>query len=293
MRKLAYLWKGISFNGTQRIPESERRSVIFLNRINFLIILVSLLGFTGTILVYCVIQGGKPGIGALRLLLMLVSGLFSFLLTRFDRSYFAKIITSVVPLLLLIVLPTVMGDVAIEYYYYYPSAATASAMIPILLFPKREDQPALLILLLFCFLMTVSSDNLLSYFSVTGKTPVMFAGRYFFYKLAQILLFVFIVSIVYTLKSLNLKYESILIEQNERLSAQKEELTTQSEELLGLNEELNLANSYFANANKELETYKNKLEELVEHRTLALTDSEARFRNIFENANDAIFIMKG
>jgi PAS domain S-box-containing protein len=293
MRKLVSLWKRISDNGTHIIPESERRSVIFLNRINFFVIIISLLGFVGTILIYCVIQGGKPGVGAARLLLMLITGLFSFLLTHINRSFSAKIITSVVPLLLLIVLPTMFGDIANEYYYYYPSAGTASAMIPILLFPKKEDRPVLFALLFFCFVMTVTSDNLLSFFSVSRKMPVMFAGRYFFYKLAQILLFFFIVPTVYTLKDLNLKYESILIEQNDRLSAQKEELTTQSEELLGLNEELSLANTYLANSNKELENYQNKLEDLVELRTSALKDSEERFRNIFENANDAIFIMKG
>jgi PAS domain S-box-containing protein len=293
MTKRINLWKKISDIGTLNIPESDRRSVIFLNRINFFIIVLSLLGFMGTILTYCVIQGGKPGIGALRLLLMLISSVLSIVLTHYNRSFSAKIITSVVPVLLLIVLPTIAGDVANEYYYYYPSAGTASAMIPLLLFPKKEDRPVLFILLFFCFLLTITSDNLLSYFSGSGNIPVMFAGRYFFYKLAQILLFLFIVPTVYTLKDLNLKYESILIDQNERLSAQKEELTTQSEELLGLNEELNLANSYLASTNKELENYKNKLEELVELRTSALKDSEERFRNIFENANDAIFIMKG
>ena len=43
---------------------------------------------------------------------------------------------------------------------------------------------------------------------------------------------------------------------------------------------------------EELENYKNRLEDLVETRTSALRDSESRFRSIFENANDAIFIMK-
>jgi PAS domain S-box-containing protein len=292
MRKLIPLWKKISDNGTRKIPESEKRSVITLNRINFFIIIISLVGFISTILIYCVIQGGKPGVGALRLLLMLLSGLISFILTRYNHSFPSKVITSVVPILLLIVLPTLAGDVAMEYYFYYPSAGTASAMIPLLLFPKSEDRPILFILLFFCFLMTVLSDNLLTWFSASGKIPVIFAGRYLFYKLAQILLFLFIVPTVYTLKDLNLKYESILIDQNERLSSQKEELTTQSEELQGLNEELNLANSYLANSNKELENYKTKLEDLVELRTVALKDSEERFRKIFENANDAIFILK-
>ena len=72
----------------------------------------------------------------------------------------------------------------------------------------------LVILLFYCFLLTVTSDNLLSYFSVSGKIPEIFKDRYVFYKLSQILLFLFIVSTVYTLKDINLKYEWILKEQN-------------------------------------------------------------------------------
>jgi len=264
MSNQIYLWKWISEIGTQKIPESEKRSVIFLNRINFFIILVSLIGCIVTVLVYIVIQGGRPGIGALRLLLMAFSGLFSIMLTASRRYFWAKIVTSVFPLLLLVVLPTVLGDIGIEYYFYYPSAGVAAAMIPILLFPKRDDRLILIILLSFCFILTVTSDNLLSFFSETGKTPEIFYKRYTFYKLSQVLLFLFIVLIVNTLKNLNIKYEGILEEKNSSLSNQKE----------------------------ELEKYKNHLQELIEVRTSALRESESRFRSIYENAYDAIFLLK-
>jgi PAS domain S-box-containing protein len=211
-----------------------------------------------------VIQGGKPGIGALRLMLMLIAALISFMFTAYHRYLLAKILTSVSPPFLLIVLPTLFRDIGMEYYFYYPAAGIAAAMIPMLLFPNRKERMVLIILLSYCFLMTVTSDNLLSLFSVTGRTPEIFKDRYVFYKLSQILLFLFIVSTVYTLKDINIKYEWILKEQNNILSSQKE----------------------------EVENYKNRLEELVETRTSALRDSESRFRGIFENANDAIFIMK-
>jgi PAS domain S-box-containing protein len=264
MSKPALLWKWLSDIGTHNISESEKRSVIFLNRINFSIIVLSLLSFTVTILVNFLVQDSKPGIGSLRLLLMLFAGLISILLTALRYQYLAKIFTSVFPPLLLIVLPTVFRDIAMEYYFYYPTAGIAAAMIPLLLFPDRNERMVLVILLIYCFLMTVTSDNLLSFFSETGKTPEIFKDRYVFYKLSQILLFLFIVSTVYTLKDINVKYEWILKEQNHELTSRKE----------------------------ELEKYKNRLEDLVETRTSALRDSESRFRSIFENANDAIFIIK-
>jgi PAS domain S-box-containing protein len=134
-------------------------------------------------------------------------------------------------------------------------------------------------------LLTVTSDNLLTWFSVSEKIPDVLKGRYFFYKLSQVLLFAFIVLTVFTLKDINTKYEKILAEQNSILIDQKEELSAQSEKLLAANEELQVLN-------QDLGNYKNHLEELVESRTLAFRESESRFRSLFENANDAIFILK-
>ena len=83
---------------------------------------------------------------------MLVAGLISLMLTAFHRHFLAKIFTSVFPPLLLIVLPTLFRDIAMEYYFYYPAAGIAAAMIPLLLFPNRNERngpchPAVLLFL--------------------------------------------------------------------------------------------------------------------------------------------------
>jgi PAS domain S-box-containing protein len=285
MKKLIYLWKWISNLRVIDIPEQEKRSLIILNRINFFVIIVSMLGFIATFLNYGLMNGSKPGIGSFRLFLIMISGMISFLLMAFRWYYAAKIITSVVPAFLLILFPTLLGDIKIEYYFYYPYAGTALAMIPIMLFPLKNERPILILLVLFCFLLTISSDNLLTLFSVSEKTPEVLKERYFYYKLSQVLLFLFIVITVFTLKDINTKYETILSEQNSILIAQKEELSAQSEKLLTINEELKMLN-------QDLEGHKNHLEELVESRTSAFRESESRFHNLFENANDAIFLMK-
>jgi PAS domain S-box-containing protein len=292
MKRMIRLWKCVSNIGAHSIPEQEKRTIIILNRINFFVVIIAFIGFVATYLDYCLILGGKPGIGMLRLFFILLTGLFSFFLTASGRYYSAKIVTSVIPAFFLIIYSTIQGDVAIEYYFYYPSACIAFAMIVILLFPRKEDRFILVILILFYFVLSVTSDNLLSHFSLTGKTPEIFKGRYFFYKIAQVLLFAFIVLTVFTLRDLNTKYEAILSEQNNILSAQKEELHTQSEKLILVNEELKGVNTSLYKSNLELEKYKNRLEELVELRTSALKESETRFKSLFENANDAIFIMK-
>jgi PAS domain S-box-containing protein len=293
MKRLTQLWKLISNFRTNRINEQDKRSIVILNRINFFIIVITLLGFFAIVIDYWLIIDGKPGIGAFRLILMLISGLFSFILVWFGRYFTARIITSVLPAFFLIIFPTLMGDVKIEYYFYYPPAGIALAMIPIMLFPKRKERAVLIMLVFFCFLLSVTSEIVLSYFSGDEIIPDLLKERYFFYKLSEILLFLFIILTVFTLKDINTKYETILADQNIRLLAQREELTAQSEELIAKNDELNKLNLNLGYSNKELEKFKNNLEDLVKLRTAALSESELRFRSIFENANDAIFIMKG
>ena len=293
MKRISQIWSWISGIGTQQVPEPEKRTVTILNRINFIIVITGLLGFMATEANLLLNVGDRFfGIGAVKLLLMMLAGLLSFALTALSFQYIAKVLTSSLPVFLLVILPTLMGNSFIEYYFYYPFACTASAIIPILLFPARSDRTMLFVLVVYSFLLTVTIDNLLSYFSYPEKPPEIFEGRYFFYKLAQVLIFVFTISIVFTLKVINTKYELILTEQNEQLKEQKEELSTQSEKLIAINEKLIDVNRELGISNRELEKFKDHLEDLVGMRTSALRESETRFRSIFENANDAIFIMK-
>jgi PAS domain S-box-containing protein len=293
MKSVTQLWKSISDFRIDTVPEQGRRSIVILNRINFFIILISLFGFIASVSDYWIMHGGRPEIGTLRLLLMMLSGLISFVFVAWQRYFVAKITASILPAFFLIIFPTILGDVKIEYYFYYPPAGIALAMIPVMLFPQKKERIWLISLVFFCFLLSVTSDNLLSYFSYDYKSLEILQGRYFFYKLSDILLFLFIILIVFSLKDINTRYETILSNQNIRLLAQKEELTAQSEELTFKNDELNKLNLDLGSSNLELEKLKIHLEDLVKSRTAALSESELRFRSIFENANDAIFMMKG
>ena len=293
MKWISHMWNRISGIGINNLSETEVRTVTILNRINFFIVVTGLLGFVGTEIIILGFLGGKfLGIGAVRLLFVMLAGLLSFALTWYSFHAIAKLLTSTLPVFFLVAMPTLLGNMAVEYYFYYPFACTAASIIPILLFPARKDRTRLLMLVVYCFILSVTIDNLLTYFAYPETPPDIFRNRYFFYKLAQVLIFVFTVSIVYTLKVINTRYEAVLTDQNILLQSQKEELSAQSEKLYSVNEELVLLNKALGISNLELENLKNNLEDLVESRTSALSESETRFRSIFENANDAIFIMK-
>ena len=78
----------------------------------------------------------------------------------------------------------------------------------------------------------------------------------------------------------------------EELQSSNEELYTSNEDLYNSKEELANVNAKLFENNTELEKYKNQLELLVTERTSELHKSEERYGLLFENANDAIFIMK-
>lgn len=78
----------------------------------------------------------------------------------------------------------------------------------------------------------------------------------------------------------------------EELDSTLEELDASNEELSNANEELIASNEKLTSLNEQLEFHKNNLEKIVEERSNELFISEARYKNIFENANDAILILK-
>ncbi len=72
-----------------------------------------------------------------------------------------------------------------------------------------------------------------------------------------------------------------------------EELATANEELLTINEEVVATNEELQQLQENLQELNNELEERVESRTKAITESEARFRNMVEQSPVAMLVNRG
>jgi PAS domain S-box-containing protein len=264
MNRLLHIWNRISFIGTQGLADHDKRIIIILNRINLFGVTVTFLGFLVTVIELWLKYVSAPGIGAWRLLLVSVSNVFCIYLVSRQKFNLAKILSVILPAITLIIFPTVLHEIKTEYYFYYPLASLTLAIIALLIFPDLKERKTLVALVGFCLLLAFFSDNLLTFFSDSQKVPYFLSDRYFFYKLAQSLLFIFIIVTIYALKDLNTRYELTMASLNKDLQQN----------------------------NMELEKYKGHLEQMVEQKTSALVESESKFRNLFENANDVIFIMR-
>lgn len=86
--------------------------------------------------------------------------------------------------------------------------------------------------------------------------------------------------------------ENIVKERTDELTQANEELRSSIDELRVINEQLADEISERRQAERELEKYKNHLEELVEKKSQALVESEKKYRFLFENAKDGIFLSK-
>lgn len=291
-KHLKWIWEQGSNLGVNNLPKDERRALIILNRINFIVIASSLFALIAVVLFYWIAYRTFPQIATTRLLFLMITGLFSIFLVKSGKIHAAKIITSVFPAFFMIVYPALLDVINIDFYFYNPLLGTLFAIFPILLFTERKERKIMIVLVLYCSVISLAYDNILSFISSTESAYIIFGNRYFFYKLALIILYIVFIYVVFTIKKSNTYFENLLVEQNTLLQAQKEEISKQSEEQFKMNEELMKLNKEIIRSNQELVEYKNQLEEMVETRTKALRESEAWFRSIFENANDAIFLLK-
>ncbi|MBN1184428.1 MAG: GHKL domain-containing protein [Bacteroidales bacterium] len=237
-------WYKISNLGNQDFyNDSKQRSIILLNRINAILILLMLFGLLMTMVDSFILGGGKLGYGSLRLLLTLICSLFCLLLSAKNYIFQAKIITSVVPIFLIIIFPTIFGEVKTEYFFYYPFAAASATLIPMLLWMEEERRVIYYIIIGYCFMLTISVDQVLLFFADKSEPYVSdILDRYILYKTSQIILFLFVVLSVQYLIKLNKIIEGKLRSQNIELKEHKEELQSQNEELQSYQEELSLQN---------------------------------------------------
>jgi signal transduction histidine kinase len=233
-------WQNISNLGDKSIKSStQKKTLLLFNRILFFISLSALIGYSATFVTGVIIFRTGIGYGFLRLVLIFILGIICLLLNWKNYILHSKVLVSFALPFLLIVFPTIMGDVKIEYYFYYPFAGIAISLLPVLIFTQRNEKWLLISLAFYCFLISVTSDNMLTLFSKVKPLWISeLEERYAFYKISQFILFGFVFSVVYNLKQLNIMFEADLEEKNIELKQSNEEQLTINEELLAQREEL-------------------------------------------------------
>jgi len=230
MRKL---WQRISYNGIDnRGDYSKSKELIILNKLNFFVLLLFLLIFL-LLLPNVMVEGIKPH--SLRVLLIILSAVINIFLNSRKLFTISKISIVVFIPFLILVFPTIFGDVVDEYFFWYPYAAITFSLLPHFIFNYENEKKFVLISLFFYFILVVTIEHIL--FLVKSEELLVYPlieDNFRWIKLIHIFLFSFInIAFYYTLSLLK-QFEISLKDANDNLKEHKEELEEKNCELESL-----------------------------------------------------------
>ena len=196
---------------------------------------------------------GQIGIAFYRLLMIVLLCCIDFFLVAKGKEIMARMlfVFGLPPLLL--ILPTVVGNVIDEYFFWYPYALVGISILPFIVITSSYSRILLFSALVFYFFLGFYIDRLLVFFStIELKILPILEAHYFFYKFAYSAVFLFVNFSMYYLFHLNSRYEVSLqeanvsledrgrelMENNIQLNAHRAELEEKNEELEQILEEL-------------------------------------------------------
>jgi signal transduction histidine kinase len=224
------LWNKISYNGIDdQDNNSYYRELIILNQLNFFIFVL----FAAMLILLTpgIIKAGIKW-DSIRIFLIIALTVVNFFFNSKGFFSFSKIsLIAILPLLLLI-LPTILGDVIDEYFFWYPLAAITFSLIPHFIFNYTNEKKYLLITLFFYLILVITIEHIL--FSIKSNELKVFPiikDNFRWIKLVHLFLFGFINIAFYYTFTLIKRFELSIKEANENLSEHKEELEEKNCEL--------------------------------------------------------------
>jgi signal transduction histidine kinase len=135
--------------------------------------------------------------------------------------------------------PTFYGYVEEESFTYYPYVLICASIIPQLLLHPKNERFLFWLSIVYYLVLVISIDRLMVGFGTTHFPIVDRINTFYpFYKIAQIILFIFINASIYYLRILNSRFEEQLNRQNYELDQQNRELRNQKDEIERQKDEL-------------------------------------------------------
>lgn len=217
------------------------------------------------ILVMSYIEKSFNKIGTLRVFLFIIMAFVNLLLSKRKYSNISIISTIFFPPIIFLLFPTLIGYVEEESFVYYPFIVVAFAIMPQLLLIPEKDKFVFWFSVFYYLVFLLFIDVLLRYFSPVEYIILERIDTfYIYYKAAHLLIFLFVVSSAYYLRSVNQGYEDELYVANLYLTEQSKVLSAKNQVLVENRKELE-------NKNQKLEKLRNELKAQNQelHATLA------------------------
>lgn len=245
----------------------NNRETALVYKMNILLA-ISFLAIAIIDFIYTTLILGYFGIASIRINILWLTCIFHIYLLRQGKVILSKISMVFCLPFLLIILPTVMGDVQDEYFFWYPFIPVIFSVAPHLIFTDKAERHLLYITLFLYLILTLLIDRFLILFGNADQLNILpiVSDVYLFYKLTTFVFFVTINLTLFYLFNLNRKYELSLREANSDLTLQSRKLKLINEEILAQKEELASKNTKL---NDTLEQLKNTQSQLLQSEKMA------------------------
>lgn len=235
------IWNYISRLGSKgEIGQLNQRTIILSNQLNF-VMLISLI----LLLIYTIatleLTNDLISYGTLRVAILILVNFLIILLARFGFTQISKLSLIYLPAVVFLIGPTLIGYVEEESYTYYPYVVISLSIIPQLLLNPQKEKFLYWFSLAYFFVLTIFIDQIMVLFARDHFPIIERINTFYpFYKIAQIVLFLFINAGIYYLRKLNFQFEEQLNRKNKeldlqniQLKRQKDEIEKQKDELIG------------------------------------------------------------
>jgi signal transduction histidine kinase len=251
------IWKYISNFGTSGDKRQEdQRAIILSNQLNFLM-LICMLFLLITTTSILLLTNEEISYGTLRVAALLVVNFLNLALARFGYAQLSRLSLIYLPPVIFLLSPTLLlGYVEEESYTYYPYVLIAGSIIPQFLVHPKKEKILFWFSLSYYFLLVLFIDRFMVHFSEKNFSIVERINTfYYFYKISQVVIFLFINACIYYLLMLNYRFGEELNKRNEELYLQNIALEKQKNEIEQQKDEL---------VKKEISTWQ-KLVHIISH----------------------------
>jgi signal transduction histidine kinase len=233
------IWRYISNLGIREDDNQLTRRTIYLsNQLNFvmLVSMVLLLVATVPLMLY---TNDPLSYGTLRVVILLGFNLLNLAIAGLGFTQISKFLLIYVPPAVFLLGPTFYGYVEEESYTYYPYVLICASIIPQLLLHPKNEKFLFWLSLTYYLVLVLFIDRLMVNYGTTHFPIVDRINTFYpFYKIAQIMLFIFMNASIYYLRMLNFRFEEELNRKNNELDLQNTELTSQKNKIERQKDEL-------------------------------------------------------
>ena len=253
MRKI---WDYISNLGiTTENRRLSERTIFLTNQLNF-VMFISMLLLLITTIVTLLLTHDTISLGTLRVAVLLVVTFLNLVLARYGFTQLSRLSLIFLPPVVFLLGPTMIGYVEEESYTYYPYLIICTSIIPQLLLHPKNEKFLFWVSLSYYFVLAIIIDKVMVQFGDVHFPIVDRINTFYpFYKIAHVVLFLFLNTCIYYLRMLNFRFEEELSKKNSELNLQNIELIDQKEKIEKQKDEL---------ITKEISTWQ-KLVNIITH----------------------------